>query len=118
MPQVEIRTSMVSAICHQPGFTTMLGRVKIANVISVIGRQIFSASHIVRRNDALAMRAETAAVRDVGGDSSPQTDNRKTKKCAIQGLIPSSWSGRTITTAPMIYVAVGGSPAPASQPKM
>ena len=41
-------------------------RVKIANVISVIGRQIFSASHIVFMNDASAMRAETAAVSEVG----------------------------------------------------
>src|ERR687896_423805 len=99
MPQVEIRTSIVSAICSQPGFTTMLGRVKIANVINVIGRQIFSASHMVRKNDALAMRAETAAVSEVGGESSPHTDIRNTKKCAIQGLMPSSWSGRTMTTA-------------------
>ena len=36
----------------------MFERVKIAKVISVIGRQIFSASHIVRMKDASAMRAE------------------------------------------------------------
>ncbi len=48
------------------------------------------------------MRAETAAVSEVGGDSSPQTDMRKTKKCATQGLMPSSCIGRTMTTAPMM----------------
>ena len=67
--------------------------MKIANVISVIGAQILSASHMVRMNDALAIRAETAAVSEVGGDNSPHTDNRNTKKCATHGLIPSSWSG-------------------------
>ena len=41
------RTRMVSTTCIQPGFTTMFGRVKIANVISVIGAQIFSASYMV-----------------------------------------------------------------------
>ena len=102
MPSVLISTSIVSAICSQPGFTTMLERVKIANVIMVIGAQIFSASYMVRRNDALAMRADTAAVSEVGGDSSPQTDSRNTKKCAIHGLMPSSCIGRTITTAPMM----------------
>ena len=48
------------------------------------------------------MRAETAAVSDVGGDSSPQTDSRNTKKWAIHGLTPSSCSGRTMTMAPMM----------------
>ena len=89
-PQVPISTSSVSAICGQPVVTTMSERVKIANVISVIGTQIFSASYIVRMNEASAMRAETAAVSEVGGDSSPQTDSRKTKKCATHGLTPSS----------------------------
>src|SRR5215475_5685897 len=102
MPQVLISTSSVSAICIQPGFTTMLERVKIANVISVIGAQILSASYMVRRNEALAIRADTAAVSEVGGDSSPQTDIRNTKKCAIQGLMPSACIGRTMTTAPMM----------------
>src|SRR5262245_23975358 len=102
MPQVLISTRVVSAICSQPGFTTMFERVKIANVISVIGRQIFNASYMVFRNEALAMRAETAAVSEVGGDSSPQTDIRNTKKCAIHGSMPSSRIGRTITTAPMM----------------
>ena len=76
--------------------------MKIANVISVIGAQIFSASHMVRMNDALAIRADTAAVSEVGGDSSPHTDSRNTKKCATHGLMPSSCIGRTITTAPMM----------------
>ncbi len=87
-PQVPISTSSVSTSCGQPVVTTMFERVKIAKVISVIGRQIFSASHIVRMKDASAMRAETAAVSEVGGDNSPQTDSRKTKKCATQGLTP------------------------------
>src|SRR5215207_4224727 len=102
MPSVEISTRMVSPICGQPGFTTMLERVKIANVIKVIGAQIFSASYMVRRNEALAMRAETAAVSEVGGESSPHTDIRNTKKWATHGLMPSSCIGRTITTAPMM----------------
>src|SRR5262245_46410721 len=102
MPQVLTSTSSVSAICVQPVVTTMLGRVKIANVISVIGAQILSASYIVRRKLALAMRAETAAVSEVGGDSSPHTDRRNTKKCAIQGSMPSFFIGGTITTAPMM----------------
>ena len=80
----------------------MLERVKIAKVISVIGAQIFSASYMVLRKDALAIRADTAAVSDVGGDSSPQTDSRNTKKWAIHGLMPSSCIGRTMTTAPMM----------------
>src|SRR5262249_42755535 len=100
MPQVLMSTKIVSTICIQPGSTTMFGRVKIANVMSVIGAQIFSASYMVLRNDALAMRAETAAVSDVGGESSPQTDKRKTKKWAIQGLMPSAFIGGTMTTAP------------------
>ena len=74
----------------------------MAKVINVIGMQIFSASYMVRMNEALAMRAETAAVSEVGGESSPQTESRKTKKCATQGLMPSSCSGRTITTAPIM----------------
>ena len=93
MPQVPITTMIVSAICNQPGLMTMLERVKIANVISVMGRQILSASHIVRMNDASAIRADTAAVSEVGGDSSPQTESRNTKKCATHGLMPSLTSG-------------------------
>src|SRR3990167_10608533 len=89
MPQVLTVTRQVSTICSQPGFITMSERVKMAKVIIVIGRQIFSASHMVRMNDASAMRAEIAAVSEVGGDSSPQTDSRNTKKCATQGLMPS-----------------------------
>ena len=92
MPSVLTSTSIMSAICSQPGFTTMFGRVKIANVISVIGAQILSASYMVLRKDALAIRAETAAVSEVGGDSSPHTDSRNTKKCAIQGSMPSAAS--------------------------
>src|SRR5262245_2094601 len=102
MPHVLTSTSSVSAICAHPVVTTMFGRVKIAKVIIVIGAQILSASYMVLRNDALAMRADPAAVNDVGGESSPHTDNRNTKKCAIQGLMPSSCMGRTITTAPMM----------------
>ena len=49
------------ATCCQPGFTTMFERVKIANVIKVIGMQIFSASYIVFRKDAFAMRAQSLA---------------------------------------------------------
>lgn len=51
----------MSATCCQPGFTTMFERVKIANVIKVIGMQIFSASYIVFRKDAFAMRAQSLA---------------------------------------------------------
>src|SRR5436190_20266280 len=61
MPHVLTRTSSVSATCCQPGFTTMFERVKIANVIKVIGMQIFSASYIVFRKDAFAMRAQSLA---------------------------------------------------------
>src|SRR5687767_13674739 len=95
-------TIMVSRTCNQPGLMTMLDRVKIANVISVMGRQIFSASHMVRMKDASAIRAETAAVSEVGGDSSPQTDSRNTKKCATHGFTPSSRNGPTMMTAPMM----------------
>ena len=80
----------------------MLERVKIANVISVIGRQIFNASHIVFMNDASAIRADIAAVSDVGGDNSPQTEIRNTKKCATHGLTPRATSGCTMMTAPMM----------------
>src|SRR5215470_16251822 len=117
-PDVAISTSTVATTCAQPGLITISERAKIAKVMKVIGAQILSASYMVRRNDALAMRADTAAVSEVGGESSPQTESRNTKKWATQGLMPSSCSGRTITTAPMMYVAVGGSPAPASQPKI
>ena len=48
------------------------------------------------------MRADIAAVSEVGGDNSPQTDSRNTKKCATQGLMPSWRSGPTMTTAQMI----------------
>src|SRR6266545_3037774 len=102
MPQVLIATSSVATICGQPGFTTISERTKIANVIIVIGMQILSASYMVRRKEALAIRAETAAVSDVGGDNSPHTDIRNTKKCAIHGSTPSSRMGRTMTTAPMM----------------
>src|SRR5207248_8868903 len=61
MPHVLTRTSSVPATCCQPGFTTMFERVKIANVIKVIGMQIFSASYIVFRKDAFAMRAQSLA---------------------------------------------------------
>ena len=60
----------------------------MANVIRVMGAQILSASYIVRMNDTSAMRAETAAVSEVGGDSSPHTDSRNTKKCATHGSMP------------------------------
>ena len=50
-------------------------------------------------NEASAMRAEITAVREVGGDSSPQTDSRKTNKWATQGLMPSSRKGPTMTMA-------------------
>jgi len=46
----------------------------------VIGEQIFSASHMVAMNDVFAMRAETAAESDVGGESSPQTDKKEQQK--------------------------------------
>src|SRR5688500_2454337 len=75
-PHVPINTRIVSAICGQPVVTTMLERVKIANVMSVIGRQIFNASHIVVMKEACAIFADTAAVSEVGGDSSPHTDSR------------------------------------------
>src|SRR5690606_13347037 len=81
MPQVPMMARMGAAICAQPVTTTMSVRAKIAKVISVIGRQIFSAIHMVRMKDASAMRAEMAAVSEVGGESSPHTDSRKTKKC-------------------------------------
>jgi hypothetical protein len=32
-------------------------------------------------NDVFAMRAHTAALSDVGGESSPQTDRKNTKVC-------------------------------------
>src|SRR5262245_61700687 len=102
MPTVLMRTRVESATCIQPGFTTILKRVKIANVISVIGAQILRASYMVRRNEALAIRAETAAVSEVGGDNSPHTESRKTKKCAIQGSMPSFFIGGTMTTAPIM----------------
>ena len=92
MPSVLTRTSSVSATCSHPVVVTMLERVKIANVISVIGAQILSASNMVRMNETLAIRAETAAVSEVGGDSSPHTDSRNTKKCATQGSMPSASS--------------------------
>jgi hypothetical protein len=101
MPQVAMITSTVAATCGQPVVVTISERVKTANVISVIGMQIFSASHIVRMNEASAMRDAIAAVSDVGGDSSPHTDSRNTKKCAAQGSMPSSRNGPTMTTAPI-----------------
>ena len=101
-PLVPTNTSSVAPTCDQPGFTTMSERVKMANVISVMGAQILSASYMVRMNEASAMRAETAAVSEVGGDSSPHTESRNTKKWAIHGLMPSSCSGRTMTMAPMM----------------
>ena len=52
--------------------------------MSVIGRQTFNATHMVCTKEASAMRAEMAAVSEVGGDNSPQTEIRKTKKCATQ----------------------------------
>src|SRR4030067_259321 len=87
-PQLPTVTSRMSPICAQPSFTTRFERVKSANVRTVIGRQIFSASHMVRMNDAFAMRAETAAESDVGGESSAQTDKKKTKKGATHGVLP------------------------------
>src|SRR5262245_31838072 len=101
-PTVLTSTNRVSATISQPGFTTMLVRVKMANVMSVIGAQILSASYMVRMNETLAMRAETAAVSEVGGDSSPHTDSKNTKKWATQGSMPSFFIGGTITTAPMM----------------
>jgi len=83
MPQQAIATSMTSAIWFHPGLTTMLERTKMANVMIVMGRHSFSASHMVRMKDASAIRAETAAVSEVGGDNSPQTAIRKAKKWAI-----------------------------------
>src|SRR5690606_16774556 len=87
-PDVPMSMATVLRTCVQPGVTTISERVKTAKVISVIGRQSLSASHIVRMKEASAMREEMAAVSEVGGDSSPQTERRKTKKCATQGLIP------------------------------
>src|SRR3989304_3508512 len=95
----------------------MSDRVNMAKVMSVIGRQISNATHMVRMKEASAMRADMAAVSEVGGDSSPQTESRKTKKCATQGLTPSLVRGPTMTTAPMMWVAVGGRPMPPSHPK-
>src|SRR5690606_41614019 len=92
-------------------------RMKIANDMRVIGTQILSASNMVRMNEASAMRADTAAVSEVGGDSSPQIATKKAKQCATQGSMPSVRSGGTTTTATMLQVAVGGRPEPASQPK-
>src|SRR5262245_2829217 len=102
MPSVLASTSSVSATISQPGFTTMLERGKMANVMRVIGAQIFSASNIVRMNETLAIRGDSAAVSAVGGDTSPQTDSRNTKKCATHGSIPTCFIGGTITTAPMM----------------
>src|SRR5262249_29526425 len=101
-PDVAISASTVAATCAQPGLTAISERAKMAKVMNVIGAQILSASYIVRRNDALAMRADTAAVSEVGGDSSPQTESRNTKKWATHGLMPSSCSGRTIPHAQMM----------------
>src|SRR3970040_59247 len=101
-PQVAVVTTRTSPICPQPGFTAISERVKIAKVMSVIGRQILSASIMVRMTDALAMRAATAAVSEVGGESSPQTERKNTKKCATQGWMPSlTIGGRTTTAAQM-----------------
>src|SRR5690242_12925772 len=77
-PEVPTNTSSVSHTCGQPGSVTISERVKIANVIRVMGAQILRASYMVRMNEASAMRAETAAVSEVGGDSSPQTESRNT----------------------------------------
>src|SRR5688500_5837036 len=88
-PHVPIVVMMTSPTWTQPVVMTSPDRMKIAKVMSVIGKQIFRASHIVRMNEALAMRADTAAVSEVGGDSSPHTDKKNTKKCATQGLMPS-----------------------------
>src|SRR3970040_183173 len=99
-PQVAVFTTRTSPICPHPGFTAISERVKIAKVMSVIGRQILSASSMVRMNDALAMRAATAAVSEVGGESSPQTDRKNTKKRATQGLMTRLTIGGTMITAP------------------
>src|SRR4029453_3104058 len=102
IPSVLTRTSSVSAICNHPVVVTMLERVKIANVMRVMGAQIFSASNMVFMNDTLAIRAETAAVSEVGGDNSPHTDSRNTKKCPPQGSMPACFIGGTMITAPMM----------------
>ena len=75
-PQVPVVTTRTSPICPQPGFTTRSERLKSANVMSVIGRQIFSATYMVCMNDVFAMRADTAAVSDVGGESRPRPTGR------------------------------------------
>src|SRR3989339_1387952 len=106
MPQQAIATSSVSTICGQPGFTTMSERMKMAKVMIVMGRHSFSACHMVRMKDASAIRAETAAVSEVGGDNSPQTAIRKAKKWAIQGSTPSLRNGATVITARGMEVAV------------
>jgi hypothetical protein len=74
---------MVASTCAQPGLITISERAKIAKVMKVMGAQILSASYMVRRNDALVMRRHRGS-REVGGDSSPQTESRNTKKCATQ----------------------------------
>ena len=101
-PQVPLVTTKTSMIWPQPGFSTRSERVKIANVIRVIGAQILSASYMVRMNDVFAIRAETAAVSDVGGESSPHTERKNTKKCATHGSMPSFIIGGTMMTAPMM----------------
>ena len=57
---------------------------------------------MVRMNEASAMREATAAVSEVGGDSSPQMASRKAKKCATHGSTPRSLSGGTMMMATMI----------------
>ncbi len=89
----------VSGICPNPCSITASDRTKIANDIRTMGRQIFSAANIVAMNDDSAMRDATAAVSDVGGDSSPQTAMRNAKKWATQGLTPHWISGGTMITA-------------------
>lgn len=79
-PAVTAAISKESMICVQLGSTTMSEWMKIARDMSVIGRQSFSASHMVRMKEAPAILAATAAVSDV-----PQTASRNAKECAIQG---------------------------------
>ena len=102
MPQQAIATRSVSAICGQPGCVTMSERAKMVKDMKVMGRHSFSDSHMVRMKEASAIRAETAAVSEVGGDNSPQTASRNAKKFATQGSMPSLRMGSTMMTARMM----------------
>jgi len=55
----------------------------MAKDMSVIGSQSFSASHMIQMKEASAVLATTAAFSDVGGESSPNRQQKR-EKCAIQ----------------------------------